>query len=162
MYKINKWTIVAAEYCLSGYTYGGHTYFIYCSDGCCGSYLNKYCCSYNGGIIAGIVIGCLFGLAVLIALIVACCVAVKKSGTSGRVIPSGQGVAMVQTSSQQQAMYPPPQGMQPQYGQYPQSGQYPPGGQHPQSGQYPPGGQYPQGGQYPAPPPSYAAHPPPY
>ncbi|XP_063399130.1 rhodopsin-like isoform X1 [Mytilus trossulus] len=134
-----KGTIVAD--CLSSYSYGGH---------------NKYCCSYNVGVIAGIVIGCLFGLAVMIALVVACCAAVKKSGTSGRVIPSGQSVAMVQTSQQQQAMYPPPQGMQPQYG-YPPSGQYPPPG-----GQYPQGGQNPQGGQYPPPPPSYAAHPPPY
>ncbi|KAK7102110.1 hypothetical protein V1264_020382 [Littorina saxatilis] len=50
-----------------------------CSNGCCGSYPDFYCCSLSTAAVAGIVLGC-------IVLVFLCSYCLKKKSHSGRVI----------------------------------------------------------------------------
>ncbi|KAL5013725.1 hypothetical protein ScPMuIL_007995 [Solemya velum] len=66
-----------------------------CYSGCCGNYLDQYCCP-STGTIAGAVIGGLVFLGIIIA-VVCCCV--KSHGHHGTLIaPAGPNIAVVQAN----------------------------------------------------------------
>ncbi|XP_071083581.1 protein shisa-5-like [Haliotis cracherodii] len=148
---------VTAEYCLRS----GYLSTMYCSNGCCGSSLDRYCCT-NVSVIAGVSVGAFFFVVFVIAVIYTC---VRSANRPGRVIGVqnvGMGattvVATTGMSGQQHygghvGHMPPPPG----YNAYPPPGQAP---YHPPPGQaaYPPP---PDQAAYP-PPPQYNAQPPAY
>lgn len=91
----------AVESVLCTYRDTFRTKTLYCSNGCCGSEWNRYCCSYvyvTGGAIAGIVIGCLSLIAIIVSIVVCiCCCAKKSRATTGQVV--NQGGAMITATS---------------------------------------------------------------
>lgn len=60
----------------------------YCSEGCCGSSYDRYCClEGESGRIAGIVIGCLLGVgAIITILVIIFCCCTKQRGASGQIM----------------------------------------------------------------------------
>ncbi|CAL1531477.1 unnamed protein product [Lymnaea stagnalis] len=85
----------------------------YCAYGCCGTYMNRYCCSYSYssyssavssvfsiGTIVGIAVGSFAGFVILIVTIVLIC---KKCTAPTRVVnvigPPAQGGAVVTQTS---------------------------------------------------------------
>ncbi|XP_076469251.1 uncharacterized protein LOC143299751 [Babylonia areolata] len=76
----------AGNWCLES-NYKSYTY---CTDGCCGSSGNQYCCGWSPTV--GLIVGCVFGGIFLISVIVAVvCCCIKKKAHSGKVVSPAPG-----------------------------------------------------------------------
>ncbi|XP_046374134.2 protein shisa-5-like [Haliotis rufescens] len=86
----------AFEVCYERSSYSSSIKSIYCSDSCCGSTYNRYCCtSYSS---TGVYTGSGFGSLALIAVIVTCICCCRRSRTQGRLMTTNQ-LAVISTGT---------------------------------------------------------------